>query len=503
MPSLPKRQKRAIAIIVAIAIPYYAFILSNGSLRLVIRPNPSEEWSLGLVFNSMLFHILHGEFDVDFRSVGQEAFIREGKAYSYFGILPALLRVALVPFVDLAYDDPTRLSCLLAVLLALLCKLAAFCTVYRYAIGDIRSALPFWPPLLILAFSGAQIMFLRPSFYEEPILWAGALSAAFTAYTLRGLLSDRIRDAKYLSVLALLAGGCMLTRVSTAMGTCAALVLLLGWNTYVDAKAHRLHSSDPAGYMDFFGDWMRAVRRRRFWQPALILLLLLAAAGFVNYHRFGNPLTFIDIRLQTLFSVVDERIRKIDDYGNYSLLRIGFGLMYYLFPVWFIRSDDGTTVFSQFATKAVDLLELPPSSFLLTDPLLLLGGMIGLATIVRRGRLSNDMRLGIAALAAGLLLPALLMLGAISYSFRYRMEFYPLFEMCFFVAYLVPWRGGVQRGVLGGGMLAWSLCLGSIAMAHAFLLFNRLSPRGWLYPGFSFYEVYVKRVLDAVGLGGP
>jgi hypothetical protein len=40
-------------------------------------------------------------------------------------------------------------------------------------------------------------------------------------------------------------------------------------------------------------------------------------------------------------------------------------------------------------------------------------------------------------------------------------------------------------------------------MAHAFLLFNRLSPRGWLYPGFSFYEVYVKRVLDAVGLGGP
>src|SRR5690242_15449042 len=73
---------------------------------------------LGLTFNSMLLHLLHGEFNVDPNAIGLEGFIRDGKVYAYFGILPALLRLPLLPFLDLTTTDVTAPSCLLAASIA-------------------------------------------------------------------------------------------------------------------------------------------------------------------------------------------------------------------------------------------------------------------------------------------------------------------------------------------------------------------------------------------------
>ena len=70
MQSLSNRRTWALALTLAAAVSYYAIILTNGSFAFVTRASPSEEWSLGLVFNSMLFQLLSGEFDVDPRSVG-------------------------------------------------------------------------------------------------------------------------------------------------------------------------------------------------------------------------------------------------------------------------------------------------------------------------------------------------------------------------------------------------------------------------------------------------
>jgi hypothetical protein len=489
MQSLSNRRTWALALTLAAAVSYYAIILTNGSFAFVTRASPSEEWSLGL-----------GEFDVDPRSVGAEAFIRDGRTYSYFGILPALIRIPFLPFIDLPYDDLTRLSCLLAVGLALLCKVSALCTVYRYADPARRSEPLFWLFLLVIAFSGAQIMFLRPSLYEEPILWAGALSAAFVAYAIRGLLSDRLRDAGAISILALLAGICMLTRISTAIGLCTALALLMAFNMYVDAKGSDPHSVPRrrARAIPLFWRWTEAVGQWRFVLPGLIVLCFLGIAGFINYKRFGDPLTFSDIRLQILMPEVNDRVQQIAEYGNFNIKRIGFGLMYYFFPLWFVRGSDGNLLFSSFQARAIDLIELPPSSFLLTDPVLLLGVLAFLIAIFRRGCLLTHVRAGALALAAGLCVSALLMLIAISFSFRYRMEFYPFFEFCFLFAYFMNSQGGDRRSVPCAGMAVWCLSFVSIGMAQIFLLLNRLSPRGGLSADFDFYDVYIRRVLDAM-----
>ena len=44
----------------------------------------------GMTFNSMLDHLVHGEFDVDPKVVDFEGFLRDGRVYSYWGITCAL-----------------------------------------------------------------------------------------------------------------------------------------------------------------------------------------------------------------------------------------------------------------------------------------------------------------------------------------------------------------------------------------------------------------------------
>jgi hypothetical protein len=73
-------------VLVVIAFIYYVFLIAGHSFRLF---EPTE---LGMSFNSMLEHLLRGQFDIDPRAIRFEGFVHNGKTYSYFGIFPALLR---------------------------------------------------------------------------------------------------------------------------------------------------------------------------------------------------------------------------------------------------------------------------------------------------------------------------------------------------------------------------------------------------------------------------
>src|SRR5689334_12310889 len=87
------------------AATYYAMVITLGF------PSFFTQHPHGLTFNSMLLHLLQGQFDVDPRTIGDEGIVRNGLSYTYFGILPALLRGPFLPFAsDFAGTDYTRLS---------------------------------------------------------------------------------------------------------------------------------------------------------------------------------------------------------------------------------------------------------------------------------------------------------------------------------------------------------------------------------------------------------
>src|SRR6202012_4335014 len=113
-------------------------------------------------------------------------------------------------------------------------------------------------------------------------------------------------------------------------------------------------------------------------------------------------------------------------YGFFNVSRVPFGLMYYFLPIWFVHNGSGHLFFENFQARMFDAVELPPSSFFLTDllPICFIGFLL-YALKTGRGKVLLPAGRWL-ALAAGLAVPCVLMLAAIYMSYRYRMEFYPL-----------------------------------------------------------------------------
>src|SRR5258707_14305498 len=89
------RNRRCAIGVVAVTVLFDLFLVTDGTFNLF---NPFGPY---FVYNSMALHMLAVRFDVDPASIGPQAYIHGGRPYAYFGIFPALLRLPLVPFLDL------------------------------------------------------------------------------------------------------------------------------------------------------------------------------------------------------------------------------------------------------------------------------------------------------------------------------------------------------------------------------------------------------------------
>ena len=433
-------------------------------LLLIVQPSPGAATSglfgpvsHGLTFNSMLLHLLRGTFDVDPQTIGDEGIVHNGLTYAYFGILPALLRLFVLPTANFPITDFSRLSCLTATLIMTLFKVLSVLTVWRAA--KTRQG-PLLVTLFIVAvlFGGPQIQFLRPSIYQEVVLWSGAVAAGFVYFILRGCYSQRGFTIGILAALALMAGLALLTRVSTALGLHLALGLILielAWRQTSILEGSREQT-------------LRGPRPASMLIPVLILTGFAALTGLMNYERWGNPLVFADVHNQIVsMTFYPDRLTCMDKYGQFNLVRAGYGIMYYFFPVWAIRDGGGNSFGSALQQHSTDCVEfeLPPSSFLISDPLLVGLMVYAFLHFLRPGGMPKP-NLVIPSLI-GLAIPPFLMLTFISMTFRYRMEFYPLLELAAFIGFdrmlakptkcqRPPFIVGAIAGIVGAH-LSWML----------------------------------------------
>ena len=352
---------------------------------------PLQPSLLGLAFNSMAEHLLAGRFDIDPDAIGAEAFITGGRTLSYFGIFCALPRIPLI-WLGGAALDVTRISCWIALCISAWCQARAVMTM--------RDSLPATPRrdwlsgalILTVLAGGAGVQFARPSVYQEAVDWALALAMGFVLLAVRGLRGGFRGPG--LSGMAVCAGLALLARVSFGLGLYAALGGLL---------------------------LVQGRRWSRLLIPVMTLTVFALAAGVVNQARWGDPLVFADFHLYALNQdVYPDRLVRLDAYGAFNPARLWLGISYYLAPVWAIVRGDGRLLFAEAQTRLLDVMELPWGSFLLSDPLLLLLCGIGVATARPWPN---------RVLLAGLAVPPLLMLCAISMTYRYRAEFLPLFML--------------------------------------------------------------------------
>lgn len=456
-------------ILILMAAIYYVFLAMDGSFNL---SKPMELAARGMTFNSMLEHLTRGEFDVDPAAVAFEGIVRGGKTYVYFGILPALLRLPLLPTGALAWLDVTGLYCALAATVALSFKLASVALINDMLPKSRLQALAFFLIVLSLFLGGAQIQFLRGTVYVETLEWAGAISAAFIYFAVRGLIAKREFSTGLIAMMASLAGLGLLTRVTTALGLYVAvglLVLVLSWP-----------SAGP--FRNRLPRFVHDLASRRIIVALTILLGFVTLSGIVNYGRWGGPLKFTgDPTGYIGFLAAPGRLIRLESYGVFNIERLWYSILYYFLPIWAIVRPDGQFLFSEFETRILDGVEAPPSSFLLSDPLLL---VLGVAFLRRLPQLARERLLDIRAVAAlmiGFLIPTFLILTFMYMGFRYRIEFYPFLEFAAFLGFYAICVNPGQFSALWRSRLPFILIASAglgIVYSHFALFLHKISPPG-------------------------
>jgi len=472
---------------------YYAAMLTNGDFILwapAIRPGDSEQSVFGFVYNSTLLHLLRGEFTIDLDAIGFEALIRNGEIYTYFGIMPALLRLPLLPFVDLARIDVAPLSCCIAASLATLLKVSALRTACTASTARPRSDVLVWALLATFVLGGSSVPFLRATVYQEAILWEGVFAFSFLALALRGLTAPDGFSPRILLLMAIVAGCCLLTRVVMATGLYAGILALLAWQFGGEMLRNFRDTAGPihAG----LGAGFRILSKGRFIAPLMVLALFASAAGVINYERFGNPLVFGNFSIQThvptSHGVHVEGVPALEQYGEFNPRRIPYGMMYYFVPVWFVHSADGGLLFDDYRRRELDLAEAPPSSFFLTDPLLLMLAVAGFGALWRRNRMALS-RPAAGLIAAALALPPVLLLMAFTMAFRYRMEFYPVFVFLALIgAFGTKPEIAAPRPRSATGLVL--LAMVGIVASHLVLALYKISPWANLHSGDDLMQIY-------------
>jgi hypothetical protein len=400
---------------------YFGVILDDAGF------GASRSLPQNLTFNSMLDHLLHGQFYVDPRTIGDEGFVRNGHVYSYFGIWCALVRLPL-RFLNLMKVDFTPWSCLLAVCLATMAKIHTVLFIRKQRPSTTASEWVYGLMLLYVVLGGSAVAYLRASIYQEVVFWAVAFGAVFVYFSIKGIVLRQF-SVNTLSWMALSAGLALLTRVSTGLGLYLAfglLLVVLVWEDVHDRPKEREARETKVSAL------RRAILSRRTLVPVAILALLVIAAGTVNYFRWGNPATFVNYKLHLMNGYYPDRQVRAKLYGFFNVSRIPFSLSYYFLPVWFFHKS-GHLLFENTQIRLFDAVELPPSSFFLTD-LLPICFIAFLLYALKTGRSKVLLPAGRwLALAAGLAVPCVLMLSAIYMSYRYRMEFYPLIDLLAFL----------------------------------------------------------------------
>ncbi len=363
--------------------------------------------SYDLVFNDMLLRMLHGDYTINPLYIKEEAFFANGQAHAYFGPLPALLRAPLGAVFDLSRQPVSILTCLIASVGTVIFNLASILLVTKRAPAAIIVAL-----CAAVAFSGMPMLLVgSPVIFNEAVLWAGLLVSAYLYVLVRALLQGGSIGAPTLSLLAVIAGLCVLARVSTALGLCLSTVLLTLYETGLRLRAGSGELSVGAAVRSGLG-------------PVVALAFFCAVTAYVNYRRWGHPLEFMNLARNSLIVNFPTRVHRLQTEGQFNVGRLWFGVQYYFFPVWRLKPS----LFAGWIGTHLDGAEGPFCCIPLTELPLFGLGVAGAAQFAR-ARVWDEANIRWGLSAAGFLAPAVLILMNIFMALRYSVEFAALLHL--------------------------------------------------------------------------
>lgn len=209
------------------AVPYSWFLMDEwwGTLHPFRLVNPDDFYDL------QAEAILHGHLWVPKASLSIEGFIHDGRTYTYFGLLPSLLRIPVLAIAPKTIGRLTAPSMLLAwVLTALLIGLL----IWRVRIM-LRGSVPMGRAeavsigvLVASVLGGSILLFIAaaPWVYNEDMAWMVVVTLA-TLFALLGVLERPSRRRVTLAGVLMIAGA--LARPTASLACVVGAALMAAW----------------------------------------------------------------------------------------------------------------------------------------------------------------------------------------------------------------------------------------------------------------------------------
>jgi hypothetical protein len=377
--------------------------------------------------------LLHGRIDVPPEAIATEAFMRNGKAYGYFGPTPALMRLPLELLLPGMYGRWGAVSMLLAsaltlgMLLLLMQRLES-----RFPLaGGPRLRNLLRAVLILAAAIGSTNFFVSAErkVYQESIVWGSAWAFAAAVFLACYLMRPAGKWLALGCAAALLA---FLARVSSGAGPLFAL-LLLGF---------------------------RALPRRAAIAVGVTLLASAACWAGLNYWKFGMVFTSQPIALNIQYN--QPRVQRVK--GNLaSVYNLPLTLPAYLAPdhirfagtfPWIFPAMGNPALASRFPKAHFDTME-PLASAPAAMPELFLGAMAGLALSLARRKELREFRAPMCGALAGCAL--IFAWGYVAYRNLHDMFPWLVLGTAVAVAYLPTIPGARLRRGLAGLFVAATL----------------------------------------------
>jgi len=251
-----------------VTVPYLWFLTDlwnrSPSLLRTVLPNGR----LGNFYDLQARAMFHGHLYVPSGSLGLEAFVHDGRQYTYYGLFPSLLRMPILLFTHRLDGRLSTLSILLAWLVT-----GVFSTLLLWRVRGLirgrallgRAEAVTYGFLFAAIMGGSILVYLaaNPWVYTEDVAWGTALTIG-SLFALVGVLEAPTRQRVMATGLLILA--VELTRGSLGLGCVMGAALAAVW----------------------FASGHSGSENRRWWLPVFLAgALPLCVAFAVSWAKFG------------------------------------------------------------------------------------------------------------------------------------------------------------------------------------------------------------------------
>lgn len=380
-----------------------------------------EHDALSSFYDAQALSIIAGHLDVPREAIGFEAYIFQGKAYGYFGIAPALLRIPLL-IIFTQFDGLWgRAMMMVACTVALVSVYRILLLIRSRAEPDTGFQRVLYSLFILCAALGSTNIFIvaRSYVFHEAIMWGTTFALLFAWTLLKYLQSPSLRLLALSGAFAFMSFHSRATAGAGALLAICVLTIILLWRAWKTPNA--------AEYTLAF----RVVAKPFPHALMAALAVTLTASTYfgINYAKFRTfrsmPLQYYDLYVQTPGRMQITGAKQIHFENIPTTLATYFGPRGLQFDrefPWVALSRQGTIV----GAPAIDVVE-PFSSFPVSMPaltLLALGGGVllfrGSTEAIRRTRLP----------AVALLIGGGVVFLTVGITQRYLHDLYPALVIC-------------------------------------------------------------------------